>query len=100
MKALKVIIGPAVTEKATKLGEKFTYCFLVRPSATKIDVKEALKEIYGHEVAQVRMMIVPAKKRLLRRSEIEKRKTVKKAYITLKGRKKLDPTKIAKEAKK
>jgi large subunit ribosomal protein L23 len=100
MKAIYVIISPAVTEKATKLGEKFTYCFLVRPSATKIDVKKAIKEIYGHDVDKVKMMTVPAKRRILRRSEIEKRKVVKKAYITLKGRKKLDPTKIAKEAKK
>ena len=100
MKALEVIISPLVTEKATKLGEKFIYSFYVRPRSTKIDIKQAIKELYGHEVATVRTMIVPSKKKNYRRTEVTKRKIVKKAMITLKGRKKLDPTKIAKESKK
>ena len=60
----------------------------------------AIKELYGHEVQSVRMVKSPAKTRGSRQSVITKRPRRKKAIITLKGRKKLDVTKIAKAGKK
>lgn len=100
MKALHTIIRPVVTEKATKQGEKLIYCFYVNRNATKVDVKIALKELYGHEIESVRSVNQPAKTRVMRRSVIDKRPEMKKVYITLKGGKKLDNTKISKESKK
>lgn len=100
MKALDIIIRPVVTEKATKLGEKMTYLFYVSRNATKIDVKQAIKELYGHDVAKVRMMLVPEKTKLMRRLIVNKRPPMKKAVITLKGGKKLDVTKMSKEPTK
>ena len=47
MKALYTIIKPIVTEKAIKLSDKMTYSFYVHSKATKIDVKMAVKELYG-----------------------------------------------------
>ncbi|MCC7196659.1 50S ribosomal protein L23 [Candidatus Peregrinibacteria bacterium] len=100
MNAHQVIIRPVVTEKATRLAEKMSYVFLVHTKATKIDVKKAIKEIYGHDVATVRSSIVSAKKRVIRRAVVNKRDEMKKVIVTLKGRKKFDITKFAKEAKK
>lgn len=100
MKALEVIISPVVTEKATKLGEKFTYLFYVDKRATKVDVKMAIKELYGHDVARVKMMVMPEKTRVMRRAIVNKRPIRKKAIVTMKGGKKLDITKMTKEATK
>lgn len=100
MKALDVIIRPVITEKATKLGEKMSYLFYVDKRASKIDVKLAIKELYGHDVAQVRMMVMPEKTRLMRRALVNKRPIMKKALVTMKGRKKLDVTKMPKESTK
>lgn len=100
MKSLHTIIRPIVTEKATKLGEHFTYAFYVHNKATKIDVKKAVKEIYGHDVATVHMIVSPSKTKLMKRAIVDKRPPMKKALVTLKGKKKMDVTKIAKESKK
>ena len=100
MKALHTIIRPIVTEKATKLGEKFIYAFYVNTKATKVDVKKAVKEIYGHNVDNVRMIVCPSKTKLMRRAIVDKRPPMKKALVTLKGKKKMDVTKVAKESKK
>ena len=100
MKAHQVIIKPVVTEKATMLAEKMSYVFLVHNKATKIDVKKAIKEIYGHDVATVRSSVGSAKKRTIKRTTVNKRDELKKVIVTLKGRKKLDVTKFTKEAKK
>jgi large subunit ribosomal protein L23 len=100
MKALYTIKRPIVTEKALKMGEKMKYAFYVHPKATKIDVKQALKELYGHEVESVQMMIMPVKKRSYGRKEIGKRNELKKALVTFKGKKKVDVTKVAKDKTK
>ena len=100
MKALHTLIKPIITEKATKLGEKFTYAFYVNRKATKIDVKQAIKEVYGQDVAKVRMMTNPSKTKIIKRALVDKRPSMKKALITLKGKKKLDVTRISKEIKK
>jgi len=100
MKALQTIISPIITEKATALSEKMTYMFYVDPRATKIDVKNAIKELYGQDVARVRSMISPVKTKQMKRSIVNKRPELKKVMVILKGKKKLDVTKITKEAKK
>lgn len=99
MKALYTIIKPVVTEKATALGAKLVYCFWVNPKATKIDVKHAIQEVYGMEVDAVRMMNTKPKKRFVRRLLVNKKPPMKKAFITFKGGKKLDVTKIGKETR-
>lgn len=100
MKALEVLKNPVVTEKATKLAEKMAYMFYIHPKATKVDVKMAIKELYGMDVAKVQVVKNPAKTRIMRRLLTNKRDEVKKVVITLKGKKKLDVTKVSKEAKK
>ena len=100
MEAIYTLIKPVVTEKATNQSARFTYAFWVNRKATKIDIKHAIKEAYGVEVASVRIINSPAKKRLMRRMLIDKRPPMKKALITLRGRKKLDVTKLLKSNEK
>ena len=100
MKALHTILRPVVTEKAIKQSDKMAYTFYVHPKATKIDVKIAVKELYGHDVDNVRMTRNPAKTRGSRGRVATKRNAMKKAIVTLKGKKKIDLTKVTKEKKK
>lgn len=100
MHATDTIIKPVITEKATMLSQKMIYVFYVNAKATKVDVKNAVKELYGQDVAKVTMILSPAKKKFFRKNMVNKRSAMKKAVVTLKGKKKLDVTKISKEPKK
>ncbi len=99
MKTFSSIIKVIVTEKTSRLQETGQYSFEVRRDATKIDVKKAVKEIYGADVDTVKMMVAPKKVRLVGRGhEFVKRPVTKKAIVTLKGKKTIDLFKV-KEAK-
>jgi len=100
MKALYTIKKSLVTEKALKMSEKMTYTFYVNRKSTKIDIKTSMKELYGHEVANVRIINLPDKKRSYGRKFVTKRPEMKKALVTFKGKKKVDVTKVAKEKTK
>lgn len=97
MKTTDVILRPVISEKANKLAEKMIYMFYVNSKATKVDVKKAVKDLYGHDVARVQMIVTPNKTKMLKKSLVDKRKAMKKAVVKMKGGKKLDVTKIAKE---
>jgi large subunit ribosomal protein L23 len=94
------LIKPVTTEKINNLEAKFTYAFWIDKRASKIDIKNSIKELYGAEVESVRIINTPAKKRLVRRMVTDKKPAMKKALITLKGRKKLDINKFTKESQK
>jgi len=65
------------------LAERNQYVFKVFPDANKIEIKKAIKEIYGADVEEVRIINVPRKKR--RRGRIEGwRKGYKKAIVKIK----------------
>lgn len=100
MKALQTILGAIISEKATQMSENKTYTFLISPRATKIDVKHAIKELYGEDVDSVRIVVTPEKTRMMRRTLVNKRSRTKKAFVTLKDRKKLDVTKLKDTTKK
>lgn len=82
----RVIIGPVVTEKAERLkatpGGK-TYTLIVSNSATKVDVKSALKRFYDVEAVSVRVSRVQPKTRQLGVGTMEKRHSMKKVMVTL-----------------
>lgn len=99
MNALNVIRKPVVTEKSSLLQEKKIYAFWVNPKATKIDVKMAIKHLYGANVAKVRMIQVADKFRAIRKGVINKRKESRKAYVTLANAAKLDLNKFEKADK-
>ncbi|MCD6112269.1 MAG: 50S ribosomal protein L23 [Bacteroidales bacterium] len=84
---MDIIIKPVITEKMTTLGEKLNrYGFVVDKRANKIQIKEAVKEIYGVEVESVNTMNFSGKNksRNSKRGFITGRtNSYKKAIITL-----------------
>lgn len=91
MNLSSVIIRPIVTEKATQVSKEGTYCFYVHKDATKIDVKNAVRILYGVPATKVNILYRPKKTRLIGRGQFsEKRHAMKKAIVTLKGRKTID----------
>ncbi|MDP4281353.1 MAG: 50S ribosomal protein L23 [Bacteroidota bacterium] len=61
---MSVIIKPIITEKMTRMSEKFNrYGFLVDKKANKLQIMQAIKDIYGVEVADVNTMVYPGKKK-------------------------------------
>ncbi len=91
-----------MTEKSSTAQAEGRYTFIIKRSATKIDVKHAVKAIYGVEVKDVKIIVVPKKTRLMGKGKLwNKRPVYKKAIVTLKDKKTIDPSKlILKETKK
>ena len=95
MHATQVLVKQLVTEKASENQGQGKFTFIVNKSATKVDVKNAIKSLYGVDVAKVNMHIVQGKSRQIGRGwEYEKRPKTKRAIITLKEGQKLDPNKF------
>lgn len=95
MKEFSTIIKSIVTEKSSLRQAQGQYTFLVSKSATKIDIKNAVKALYGADVAQVRIMISPKKTRMYgRRRVLVKRPVQKKAIVRLKDKQTIDPSKV------
>ncbi|MBT4916920.1 50S ribosomal protein L23 [Candidatus Peregrinibacteria bacterium] len=95
MKEFETIVKSVTTEKSSLAQADGRYTFVVRKSATKVDVKHAIKAIYGVEVENVRMMLVPKKTRVIGRGRVwNKRPVYKKAIVTLKDKKTIDPNKL------
>lgn len=95
MKDYSTIIQSVTTEKSSKEQEKGKYTFVVSRTATKIDIKNAVKTLYGADVDTVRTMLVPSKTRYIKGRYLwAKRPVHKKAIITLKGKQSIDPSKI------
>jgi len=84
---MDIIKKPVITEKMTAMGEKLNrYGFIVDKRANKLQIKEAIKEIYGVEVTDVNTMNYPgkSKSRFTKGGFISgKTNSFKKAIITL-----------------
>lgn len=81
--AFRVLIKPLVTEKATELGAKNKYVFVIASKANKIEVAKAINVVYG--VKPVSVNIVSMKGKVVTRGRIKgQRKDWKKAIVSLK----------------
>ncbi len=84
---MSIIIKPVITEKMTSLGEKLNrFGFIVQKTANKLQIKEAVEEIYGVEVKSVNTMNYSGKtkSRSTKAGLITgKSKSYKKAIVTL-----------------
>tara|TARA_B100001029_G_scaffold53957_1_gene43349 strand:- start:14675 stop:14968 length:294 start_codon:yes stop_codon:yes gene_type:complete len=81
-KLLTVLHAPYVTEKATSIGSLNQIIFKVDKSASKIDIKKAVEELFDVKVDTVRTSIQKGKTKR-NRFGIYKRSNFKKAYISL-----------------
>ena len=77
-----VIIAPVLSEKTYALMEQNTYTFYVSPSANKTQIKIAVEEIFGVDVASVNTANREGKRKRSR-TGFGKRKDTKRAYVTL-----------------
>lgn len=92
--ATEILIKPIVTEKFTILGEKLNrYGFVVDNGANKIQIKKAVEQLYGVNVAAVNTVRYAGKvkSRFTKSGVISGQKNAyKKAIITLKEGDKID----------
>ena len=79
----KVLLGPHVSEKATSLAEtKSQIVFKVDTTATKLEIKKAVEQLFNVKVESVSTLNVKGKtKRTVR--GLGKRTDWKKAYVSL-----------------
>ena len=84
MRLYRILKKPIATEKASILElNTNTYVFEVSSDATKIDIKKAILELYGVSVSSVNILNTRQKfKHGKKGMQIRKRST-KKAYVTL-----------------
>ncbi len=92
--ATEILIRPLVTEKFTAMGEKLNrYGFEVAKGANKIQIRKAVEELYGVNVAAVNTVRYAGKvkSRFTKSGVITGQKnSCKKAIVTLKEGDKID----------
>lgn len=86
MNAYQIILRPWITEEATTLNELNQYVFEVATEANKIQIRQAIQEIFDVQVKAVNTVVVKGKlrRRRTRRGITQGyTKTRKKAIVTL-----------------
>ena len=86
----EIIQAPLISEKGSMLAETTNQVlFRVRPSANKIEVKNAVETLFKVKVVNVRMARYLGKTRRVGRN-VGRRSQWKKAYVTLREGDKID----------
>ena len=87
MNAYEIIKKPLLSEKSyAKIGEKI-YTFVVDKNATKVDIRNAVEEIFNVQVEKVNTMIVKGHEKSQNTKNgrtVGKTSDFKKAIVTLK----------------
>jgi large subunit ribosomal protein L23 len=79
-----VVLEPVVSEKSYALMEVGVYTFVVHPDANRIEIREAVEEIFGVRVDKVNTLNRKGKRKRNRRSgTFGKRSDSKRAIVTL-----------------
>jgi large subunit ribosomal protein L23 len=80
----EVILRPVVSEKSYALLDVGVYTFLVAPSANKIEIRQAVEELFNVQVVKVNTLNRKGKrKRNRRQPTFGKRSDTKRAIVTL-----------------
>lgn len=81
----QILLGPVYSEKAQRLGDKLgVQVFKVAPSATKLEIKKAVEQLFGVEVQAVNTVSIRGKTKRFGKT-VGRRSDIKKAYVTLKA---------------
>jgi large subunit ribosomal protein L23 len=91
MKDVFLLKQPWITEKSVMLNEAGKYVFVVAPSATKNEVKKAIKDLYQVDAVNVNIVNTRAKVKTFR-GKTSQKSGKKKAIVTLKPGQKIDLT--------
>src|SRR5438477_7306125 len=84
MKQSEILIRPVLSEKVNKQTEKFNrYTFIVDRRANKLEIKKAVEDFYGIQVADVNTLVMPskAKSRNTKSGVVSGRKPAKKKAV-------------------
>jgi len=87
--AYKVLVRPLVTEKTTALQQLGQYAFEVARDANKMEVRKAVKAVYGVTPTSVRVITVLGKP-VRSRTGKSRRSSWRKAMVTLKKGDRID----------
>ena len=80
-----------ISEKASLLSEKLNqYVFRVNPESNKIEIKNAIEQLFKKHVIAVRTMQYAGKKKRERRADFGRRAHWKKAIVSLAPGDKID----------
>ena len=86
-----VIIRPVVSEKSYSLMDNGVYTFVVNPNANRIEIRNAVEEIFGVRVAKVNTLNRRGKRKRNRGSmSFGSRANSKRAIVTLQGNDRID----------
>lgn len=97
MESTQILLKPILTEKTSREEAKGLYTFIVAQGATKIDIKNAVRALYGVSVRAVTVRPTPEKVRIVGRGrKITKRDHVKKATVNFGPGVKIDLYKFSK----
>jgi large subunit ribosomal protein L23 len=77
-----ILRKPLVTEKSTLLQEQRRYAFEVSRDATKIEIKQAIQDVFNVNVIKVNTMTVQGKRKRFG-PKISQKKSWKKAIVTV-----------------
>lgn len=81
-RSMQVLLEPRMTEKSARIGALRQYVFKVLMSATKLEIKRAVEQLFNVKVEGVQVSRVKSKTKRFGRVE-GKRKAWKKAYVQL-----------------
>ncbi len=85
MRLFEVVKKPIVTEKSSRAElQNATYVLEVSDTATKIDIKKAILDIYWAQVSSVRVLNTREKFKQGKKGMVIRKRTSRKAYVTLK----------------
>ena len=79
-----ILRRPRITEKATMHTGNNVYTFDVLPAAGKRQIANAIKDVYNVTPVSIRVVTIPAKRRVNRRGIAGVQQGGKKAYVQLK----------------
>jgi len=77
-----IVLGPVITEKATRLSEHNQYAFRVALDSSKPQIRKAIEGLFGVKVTAVNTVRVKGKTKRFR-GALGRRSDFKKAIVTL-----------------
>lgn len=80
--ARDILLRPLITEKTTAMMQDNKYTFVVRLTANKVEIRQAIEEIFKVKVLKVNTVRVLGKTKRMGRTQ-GKRPDYKKAIVTL-----------------
>ena len=78
-----IIIRPIITERSMEATADKKYVFEVAPTAGKVEIKNAVEQIFGVKVAKVNTLNMYGKEKRMGRYPAGRRPSWKKAMVTL-----------------